>query len=202
MYRIPGLSDIAEGKCPPCPQFLGLQICSKPQQVRIEGAMSVEALSLDDPTEEIKHEHSVNSSPASKNPCRPLSQWDCLSPRGVPNGLVMRSESVVNQPASTQSNPHEPNQYQRLIRRMESASSKIVLDRLKEDWSTSGQIDDEVSFLRHSARSILLIQMIVDSREAAMAPHRVSNARLWQASGCSETAVRHRQGPGAIRQRL
>ncbi|CBX92807.1 hypothetical protein LEMA_P055130.1 [Plenodomus lingam JN3] len=116
----------------------------KPQQVRIEGAMSVEALSLDDPTEEIKHEHSVNSSPASKNPCRPLSQWDCLSPRGVPNGLVMRSESVVNQPASTQSNPHEPNQYQRLIRRMESASSKIVLDRLKEDWSTSGQIDDEL----------------------------------------------------------
>ncbi|KAF2856310.1 hypothetical protein T440DRAFT_384613 [Plenodomus tracheiphilus IPT5] len=120
-------------------------IKGKPQQVRIEGAMSIETLNMHDSTEETKNGPPGNLGVNSKGPDRPLSQWDCLSPRGVPTGLRMRPTSVVNKAPSAQNNTLEPNRFQRFIRRMESASSKIVLDRLKEDWSTGGEIDEELA---------------------------------------------------------
>ncbi|KAI8936284.1 hypothetical protein NX059_006706 [Plenodomus lindquistii] len=114
-----------------------------PQQVTIEGAASVETLHLRNSEDVNKSVTSENPGSISKGSDRPLSQWDSLSPRGIPTGLRMRPESAVKA-APAQKSTLEPNRFQRFILRMESASSKIVLDRLKEDWSTSGEIDEEL----------------------------------------------------------
>lgn len=116
-----------------------------PQQVRIEGSVGIEASNMRDPSEEIKNVSLKNLSPNPKTSGRPLAQWDCLSPRGFPTGLRMRPESIVNKATPAQNSSLEPSPFQRFIRRMESASSKIVLDRLKEDWSTDGEADEELA---------------------------------------------------------
>lgn len=123
----------------------------KPQPERIEGALGVERLRLHESTKEsnnvTKMKHSSFQGLGTNTRCsdRPLSQWDCLSPRHVPSGMSMRQDSAGNKDSLAQNGISELSGFQRFIRRMESASPKIVLDRLKEDWPTSGDIDEELA---------------------------------------------------------
>jgi hypothetical protein len=79
--------------------------------------------------------------------CRPLAQWDSLSPMTVPKDfhkpLAPRSTKV----AVTQSSTFVRTRFQRFIQRMESAGPQLVLDRLKETLQESANQDSEEGLL-------------------------------------------------------
>ena len=77
--------------------------------------------------------------------CPPLSQWESLTARGVPQKIHLAPKPVANKVATAHSTL-ELTQFQRFIRRMESAGPRIVLDRLEEDWQESpeGDLDEQV----------------------------------------------------------
>jgi hypothetical protein len=77
---------------------------------------------------------------------RPFSQWQCLTPRGVPTGMQIQPRPTSKKVAVAHSSTIELTRFQRFIRRMEGAGPKVILDRLKEDWqeSTHGEVDEEV----------------------------------------------------------
>lgn len=187
-----------------------LTACRKAHQGEIKGGLSVAALHLHESTGEpdraAKMKHvpvpfkSLSSNPRCSD--RPLSQWDCLSPRHIPSGMRMRQDSVGNKDTLAQNSATELSGFQRFIRRMESASPKIVLDRLKEDWPTDGEIDEEVSFGWRFASEIPLIGVSAGPGEAALAPYRIADASCWQSSTRSETTVPYGQDPGALWQPL
>lgn len=78
--------------------------------------------------------------------CPPLSQWECLSPRRVPEEMHITPRSLVKKVAVAHSSTLELTRFQRFIRRMESAGPRIVLDRLKEEWQDAQDeaVDEEV----------------------------------------------------------
>jgi hypothetical protein len=78
--------------------------------------------------------------------CPPLSQWECLSPRRVPEEMHITPRSLVKKVAVAHSSTLELTRFQRFIRRMESAGPRIVLDRLKEEWQDPQDeaVDEEV----------------------------------------------------------
>jgi hypothetical protein len=79
--------------------------------------------------------------------CLPLSQWESLSPRGVPRKMDLAPKPFVNKVAVAHSSTLELSRFQHFIRRMENAGPKIVLDRLKEEWQEAPgeEADDQVS---------------------------------------------------------
>jgi hypothetical protein len=124
--------------------------------VGIDEALRLEELELHDNFQEARTwEHTKHASVDSTgtNPSfssRPFSQWQCLTPRGVPAGMQMQMQmqprSTPNKVAVAHSSTIELTRFQRFIRRMEGAGPKIILDRLKEDWqeTTGDEMDDEV----------------------------------------------------------
>ena len=120
--------------------------------MRIEGALSREALKLHDAiqegrtAEEVKHTSCDSSNSDSRFSCKPLSQWECLTPRGVPKEMQLPPKPITTKVAMTSSSTIELTRFQRFIRRMESAGPKIVLERLKEEWQdpVSDDVDEEV----------------------------------------------------------
>lgn len=64
--------------------------------------------------------------------CRPLAQWDSLSPIRVPKDFRNPSASKSTKAANTHDNTHVRTRFQRFIERMESAGPQLILDRLKE----------------------------------------------------------------------
>lgn len=133
-------------------EFFLLTTCCRPQHVRIEEATNVRTSHLHesaggpDHVARVRHNPCKSLSTNMRSSDRPLSQWDCLSPRNVPAGMRMRQDSVGNKTTLSQTGTGELSGFQRFIRRMDSASSKIILDRIKEDWSAGGDVDEEVSF--------------------------------------------------------
>ncbi|KAL5120254.1 hypothetical protein ACEQ8H_001812 [Pleosporales sp. CAS-2024a] len=65
--------------------------------------------------------------------CPPFSQWETLTPRGAPQRMHIEPKPS-NKVAAAHGNLLELNRFQKFIRRMENAGSKIVLDRLSEEW--------------------------------------------------------------------
>jgi hypothetical protein len=130
--------------------FVILRVCRSLQPVGIDEALRLEALELHDNFQEAgmwehtKHASVDSTSTSSNLPSRPFSQWQCLTPRGVPTGMQMQMQSrpTPNKIAVA----HSITRFQRFIRRMEGAGPKVILDRLKEDWQeTMGEeVDDEV----------------------------------------------------------
>jgi hypothetical protein len=122
--------------------------------VGIDEALRLEALELHDNFQEARTwEHTkhapVDSTGTNSNPSsRPFSQWQCLTPRGVPTGMQMQMQArpTSKEVAVAHSSTIELTRFQRFIRRMEGAGPKVILDRLKEDWQeTMGDaVDDEV----------------------------------------------------------
>lgn len=118
--------------------------------MNIEGALSLEALKLHDAlqasrtSEEIKHTSIASSD--SRFSCKPLSQWECLTPREVPREMQLPPRPVTSRVVVAHGSTTELTRFQRFIRRMESAGPKIVLDRLKEEWQepVGEDLDEEV----------------------------------------------------------
>ena len=65
-------------------------------------------------------------------PCRPLAQWDSLSPMMVPRDLRRPSATRSVKATGTQNNAYVRTRFQRFIQRLESAGPQLVLDRLRE----------------------------------------------------------------------
>jgi hypothetical protein len=129
----------------------------RPSTVILGGALTFEALNLHDAgeeilvAEEVKH-HSIEAynSSAKRVECPPLSQWESLAPRGVPQKMRFAPKAIVNGIAVARSSTLELSRFQRFIRRMESAGPRIVLDRLQEEWQEppGEEADEQVSLTR------------------------------------------------------
>lgn len=76
--------------------------------------------------------------------CRPLAQWDSLSPMMIPQGL--RKPSITRPLAATnaQNNTFVRTRFQRFIQRLESAGPQLVLDRLKESMQDPADLEEEL----------------------------------------------------------
>jgi hypothetical protein len=124
-----------------------LSVCRSLQPLGIEEALSLETLEMHDNFQEGRtwedtKDASIDSTGASSHPsAKPFSQWQCLTPRGVPTEMQISKKVAV-----AHSSTIELTRFQRFIRRMEGAGPKVILDRLKEDWqeNTGGEVDDEV----------------------------------------------------------
>jgi hypothetical protein len=131
----------------------------RPSAVILGGPLTFEALNLHDVEEEIlvaeevKH-HSIEAynSSARRIEYPPLSQWESLAPRGVPQKIRLAPKSVASAVAVAHSSTLELTRFQRFIRRMESAGPRIVLDRLQENWQEppGEEADEQVSLMRPS----------------------------------------------------
>lgn len=75
--------------------------------------------------------------------CRPLAQWDSLSPMMVPKCFRKPPVSRSVQPTSTQNNTLVRTRFQRFIQRLESAGPQLVLDRMKESQQDSTDSEEE-----------------------------------------------------------
>ena len=127
----------------------------RPCPVIVEGALSFEALKLHDAREdETVVEDSFKPIRSDARLCPPLSQWECLTPRCVPQVMQVAPKPAINKVAVAHSSTLELTRFQRFIRRMESAGPRIVLDRLKEEWQEGEEMDEEVSFETDAASYI------------------------------------------------
>jgi hypothetical protein len=78
--------------------------------------------------------------------CRPLDQWDSLSPMMVPRDLRKPSASRSVK-ASVTHNTYVRTRFQRFIQRLEGAGPQLVLDRLKESLQESETQESEEGLL-------------------------------------------------------
>lgn len=118
----------------------------RPCPVVIEGALSFEALKLHNAFGEgMTVDDSFGLLRPDARLCPPLAQWECLTPRGVPQVIRVVPKPLPNKVAIAHSSTLELTRFQRFIRRMESAGPRVVLDRLKEEWQEGEEVDDEVS---------------------------------------------------------
>lgn len=104
----------------------------------------------------LSRKNSESVSPGVRKPAefwRPPTDWECLSddpdhsqPGGRSGIRTPRQSSHDDQAASSTRSTHQ----QRHIRRMEAANPKIMLERIKEEWT---EIDDtickELEFDKH-----------------------------------------------------
>ena len=150
-----------------------LTMHSRPPPVRIEGALSLEALELHDAleagsSEQLKHISLESNESHSRHLSRPLSQWECLSPRRTPTNMHVVSKKPVGEIAVAHSSTLEHSRFQRFIRRMESAGPKIILDRLKEEWDEplGDDLDGEVipNPLPHPEMTLIPCQLALEKQ--------------------------------------
>ncbi|KAF1837621.1 hypothetical protein BDW02DRAFT_645298 [Decorospora gaudefroyi] len=125
------------------------------QPVQVEEPPSLEALELHDDFQEartpdsIRHTSIDSTGASSKLSYAPFSEWQCLTPRGVPAEMQiqMQSRPTPNNSAAAKGITDEPTRFQRFMHRMEGAGPKVILDRLKEDWQegTGEGMDEELA---------------------------------------------------------
>ncbi|KAL7772099.1 hypothetical protein CFE70_002052 [Pyrenophora teres f. teres 0-1] len=121
-----------------------------------EEDLKLEALELHDSFQEERtagekqRTSTETNSTASNLSCKPFSQWQALTPRGVPAGmqLMPTPRTTPAKVATAHSSTIELTRFQRFIRRMEGAGPKVILDRIKEDWNemASEEADEERPF--------------------------------------------------------
>jgi hypothetical protein len=119
----------------------------------------------------------------------PLSQWETLAPRGVPQKMHLAHKASSKKVAVAHSSTLELTRFQKFIRRMESAGPRIVLDRLKEEWQASPgeEVDEQVSPVSAFSETYTKSDA-ARAREATLAPHRLPDAeRCRRGRGHSET---------------
>jgi hypothetical protein len=151
-----------------------LNIYRWPQSAETEATRKVEALKLHDSFQEVKGQDDVknitkvSSGANSEISCKPLSQWQCLTPRGVPSEMQLQSRPTPKKVAVAHNTTPDLSRFQRFIRRMEGAGPKVILDRLKEDWqwSTGGDVDEEVRSNVITLQALLLMvrQLVLEKQ--------------------------------------
>lgn len=131
-----------------------LKLCRKPYTVEIEGCLDLAKLQIGDSETSIPQEPDEFNLPEVKQRAsyasglpdedlvawRPPSEWDIVLPKSPGNDEGKELVPLPPIPVQTdrhavQEAPGELTRFQRFIRRMESAGPKIILDRLKEEWS-------------------------------------------------------------------
>jgi hypothetical protein len=111
------------------------------------------------------------------NACTPLSEWESLTPRGIPPEMQLRSRPTTSSKiAVARSSTLELTRFQRFIRRMESAGPRVVLDRLTKRYVPQ----DTCSKTSPNPR-------LAGARKAALAADRLPNAKPKQDSVHPET---------------
>jgi hypothetical protein len=126
--------------------------------VEIEGCLEFTALQLEDDQTLHTQEPDEFSLPDCKERAsyasglldpglvawRPPSEWDIVLPRSPDDdqGKELPPVPAQEETAVAQRSPEELTRFQRFIRRMESAGPKIILDRLKEEWTNP--VDSEM----------------------------------------------------------
>lgn len=124
--------------------------------MRIEGCLDLEALKLQDQMLREQHPEEFGPPVEDKGPSyasgltdtdlvawRPPSAWDIV----LPESQKLNSEQgvatipAVEKTDFASSSPTELTRFQRFIRRMESAGPKIILERVKEEWTNP--VDEE-----------------------------------------------------------
>ncbi|KAH7080453.1 hypothetical protein BKA63DRAFT_407027 [Paraphoma chrysanthemicola] len=125
----------------------------RPCPVIVESTLNFEALRLHDTNQgaghlkkaEYRAYHAVE--PDTRMEHLPLSQWECLTPRGIPQGVQLAPKSSIKKVAAAHSSTLELTRFQRFIRRMESAGPKTILDRLQEEWhdNAGDDVDEELA---------------------------------------------------------
>ncbi|KAJ8114512.1 hypothetical protein OPT61_g3627 [Boeremia exigua] len=76
--------------------------------------------------------------------CRPLAQWESLSPMMVPNNLRKPSMPHTAQVSVAQNNTFVRTRFQRFLQRLESAGPQLVLDRLKDSLEVPADSEEEL----------------------------------------------------------
>lgn len=76
--------------------------------------------------------------------CRPLAQWDSLSPMMVPKDFRKPSVSRSVKAAGAQNSTFVRTRFQRFIQRLESAGPQLVLDRMKESQQEPTDLEEEL----------------------------------------------------------
>jgi hypothetical protein len=159
-------------------------MCRLPSPVIVDEAREFEALRLHNTNEqapavaEVKQPSFVGyHSTARTIECPPLSEWESLAPRGVPQKMHITPRPSNSKVAVAHSSTLELTRFQKFIQRMESAGPKMVLDRLKEEWQVNPgeEVDEQAS----SVKSLLHAPADADvarAREATLAPYRVPDA--------------------------
>jgi hypothetical protein len=113
----------------------------------IDGTLSFKALKIHDASgDATAAKDPTATTRQNSRSCPPISQWQSLSPRGIPEGVLLAPKSATSPVAVAHSSTMELTRFQRFIRRMESAGPRVVLDRLKEEWQEGEEVDEEVSF--------------------------------------------------------
>jgi hypothetical protein len=122
-----------------------------------DGALSFGDLQLHDTIVEDPIEHAIRPTTTRTIECPPLSQWESLSPRGVPRKMHLAPQPFVSKVAVAHSSTLELSRFQRFIRRMENAGPKTVLDRLTEEWQETPdeEANEEVSLDSTKGRHLL-----------------------------------------------
>jgi hypothetical protein len=127
-----------------------------PSPVVTDEAQEFESLRLHDTSEQapavvdVRRPSVVGIAPTARTMgVPPLSQWESLAPRGIPQKMHLAHKPSSKKVAVAHSSTLELNRFQRFIRRMESAGPRIVLDRLKEEWQASPgeEVDEQVSHM-------------------------------------------------------
>lgn len=128
-----------------------------PSPVITDEALEFEALRLHDTSDQAPAFADVRrpslagiASTARTIEVPPLSQWESLAPRGVPQNMHLSHKPSSKRVAVAHSSTLELTRFQKFIRRMESAGPRIVLDRLKEEWQAlpGEEVDEQVSLVR------------------------------------------------------
>lgn len=76
--------------------------------------------------------------------CRPMAQWDTLSPMVIPKDLRRRPSSPATPASGSQNSALVRTRFQRFIQRLESAGPQLVLDRLKESLQDPADLEEEM----------------------------------------------------------
>ncbi|KAF2034931.1 hypothetical protein EK21DRAFT_97134 [Setomelanomma holmii] len=142
VHEVPELEgDTSSGRTVSTEARFSRKDFARPCPVIIEGALNFEAVKPRGADRGVATTEKVEScsfetlNPKSRPEFLPLSQWECLSPRGLPQGVhLVPKPPPVKKVAAAHSSTLELTRFQRFIRRMESAGPKTILDRLQEEW--------------------------------------------------------------------
>ncbi|KAH7414469.1 hypothetical protein DE146DRAFT_36706 [Phaeosphaeria sp. MPI-PUGE-AT-0046c] len=113
----------------------------------------------------------------------PISQWQSLAPCVVPK-MQLAPMPIANKVAVAHSSTMELTRFQRFIRRMERAGSKIILERLREDWQeASGEEPDEQLVLEKQLWLLTAFQMQILGQTHSIPKPKCDTGRILELYG-------------------
>lgn len=114
--------------------------------------------------------------------CRPLSQWESLTPQAIPE--IKASPKPKTNKAVAHSGNIDTTRFQRFIGRLERAGPQIILSHLKEDSQRPpGREDDEESVLERQLWLLTGYQMLNVGKAQFTPKPRCDTGRILELYG-------------------